>query len=169
MAYSIQVLINVSIEPIVYKSVPCAIVGIVRGGVPPVEIELTIAEAEHLGEGVVPRVEQREEDHELHESAGQYADRDQIDIWLDGELFDAHLAKHGHTEAIEQTVGVDDRADDLGKVGQHQAPVGRFGPWVVVSVDQSRCEHKVQVLGELGTSVRVWFDLVAVVYSQINT
>ncbi len=141
-------------QPVVDERVPRAIVHVVRGRVPPVQVELSVAEAEYLGEGVVPAVEEREEDHELHERAGHDANRDQVHICLPRHVLDLEAAEDGHTEAVEQTVGVDDRADDLGKVGGHQAPVGRPRSRVGVPVDERGREHEVQVFGEVGASVR---------------
>jgi hypothetical protein len=149
-------------QPVVHQRIPRTIVHIIRGRVPPVQIELSITESQNLRKGIVPAVKQREEDHQLHERTRHDADRDQVHIRLPGHVSDFEAAKHGHTESIKQTVGVNDRTDNLGKVSDHEAPVGRASAWIRVPIHKSRRKHEVQILGELGTTVRFRFR--AIIY-----
>ncbi len=57
-------------------TVPGSVIGGVCVRVPPVFVEHAVGEAEHLGEGVEPRMQQQEEATEQHQRAGHHAAKD---------------------------------------------------------------------------------------------
>ena len=118
---------------------------------------MAIAELEHLGEGVVPRVQKRKKDHQLNEGARHDTHGHELDVLDQAQLAHHNAAKNGHTVSIEKAVRVQQAAGHLKQMDQDSLPFdGSRGSWIVVTVHQSGRQQEIGELGELRKRIRFW-------------